>query len=141
MKKKVFFSYSKKDLELRNELDVFLSPTKDKIRTWHDRDLLAGTEWHKVIQAELHDADIYLCLLSPDFFATDYIMNDELPVILERRKRGEAVIIPIVVRPCGWEDTEFSAFQALPEKGKAVTLYENRDEAWHLVFEGIKKLY
>ncbi len=44
---KIFYSYSRNDLDLRNALEKHLSPLKKagRISTWHDLELEAGTEW------------------------------------------------------------------------------------------------
>ncbi len=44
----VFFSYSHKDEEFRNELEVHLAPLKRQeiVETWHDRRIGAGKEVH-----------------------------------------------------------------------------------------------
>ncbi len=138
--KKVFFSYSKKDKTLRDELDRFLAPLKSKIATWHDRDIMPGAKWDAEIKAELNDADIVLCLVSADFLATDYIMEVELPIMLERYKKGELQVIPIILRPCGWEYTTLAEFNALPEKGKPITQYDNKDAAFLEVLNGINRV-
>jgi hypothetical protein len=59
---------------------------------------------------------------------------------LGREKKGEAKVIPIVVRPCKWEKAPFGALQALPKDAKAVTSWGNRDKAWTNVVEGIEKV-
>ena len=38
-----------------------------------------------------------------------------------------------------WEETDTAAFTVLPEKGKAITQFENQDEAWLHVAQGIQK--
>ena len=50
----VFFSYSHKDEDLRNELEVHLSGLKRQgvISTWHDRRITAGTELGSAIDAK-----------------------------------------------------------------------------------------
>lgn len=52
---------------------------------WQDsRDILLGQEWHPQILKALEVADYGLLMLSPSFFASEYIRNVELPE-LERR--------------------------------------------------------
>ncbi len=59
---------------------------------------------------------------------------------LERREAGEASVIPIILRPVSWKETPFGKLQALPEGGKAVTNWTNRDEAFLQIAEGIRKV-
>lgn len=137
--KKIFISYSKEDEDLRKELDKQLTSLKrqQKVETWHDRDLYAGDEWHPTIIEKLESADIILLLVSANFMATDYIMNEEVPRALERAANKKCVLIPILIKPCVWENLPFAKYLALPDKGKAVTQYSDRDEAWTLVAKGI----
>jgi hypothetical protein len=43
----VFFSYARRDKMLRDRLEEHLSNLKYRglIQTWHDRDILAGSDW------------------------------------------------------------------------------------------------
>jgi hypothetical protein len=69
----LFFSYSHKDEDLRNELEVHLSGLKRQgaISTWHDRRIAAGTDFGSAIDRNLDAADVILLLLSPDFIDSD----------------------------------------------------------------------
>jgi hypothetical protein len=69
----VFFSYSHKDEELRDQLSNHLSTLKRKqfITAWHDRRIGAGSEWANEIDAHFNTADIILLLISSDFLASD----------------------------------------------------------------------
>ena len=139
---KVFFSYSRHDKNLRDDLDKHLSTLKRQkyIDAWHDRDILPGNTWDEEIKRELRAADIILFLISADFLATDYIMDIELPLALERREKGEATIIPIILRPCLWEETPLADLLALPGKGIPITTWDSKDEALTEVVKGIKRV-
>src|SRR5262249_10368920 len=52
--------------------------------------------------------------------------------------RGEAVVIPVILRPCAWQDTAFGRLLATPRDGKAITSWANRDEAFRQVVEAIR---
>jgi hypothetical protein len=56
----VFFSYSHRDEELRDELETHLSILKRQrvIDTWHDRRIGAGEEFDGKISEHLERADI-----------------------------------------------------------------------------------
>ena len=57
-----------------------------------------------------------------------------------RKKRGISVI-PIILSCCGWQDDEdISHLLALPTDGKPVTSFHDRNEAWHNVYIGLKKI-
>jgi sulfur transfer complex TusBCD TusB component (DsrH family) len=137
----VFISYSHKDDGLRTELDVHLSDLKrqGKIVAWHDRKITAGEEWKNVIDEHLESADIILLLISPDFMASDYCYDIELKLALKRHENGEARVIPVILRSADWQDNPLlSRLAALPTDGKAVKRWDNQDDAFIDVVEGIK---
>jgi hypothetical protein len=85
-----------KPLELHNEV-VLCS----------DQMIEVGTDWHARIQADLQRAKAAILLVSPAFLASEYIKNSELPVLLQNAKSQGLVIIPIILRPCLFKETEF----------------------------------
>lgn len=66
---KLFFSYSHRDEELRDQLAAHLAALQRKkvIDSWHDRRIVAGSTWAEDIDENLNSADIILLLISPDF--------------------------------------------------------------------------
>lgn len=70
----VFFSYARRDEELRDELTKHLSLLKrgEIISEWHDQQILAGEEWANEINKNLDRARIILLLVSADFLSSDY---------------------------------------------------------------------
>ncbi len=136
----VFFSYSHKDESLMKELDNHLSVLKRNslIIEWHDRKITPGEKWEQQIADRLNEAQIILLLISSDFLASDYCYEKEMKRALEREERGEAVVIPIILRPCSWEDGPFKKLQALPKDAKAVTEWPNQDAAFTNIEAGIR---
>ena len=138
--KKIFFSYSKSDRKHLLELLKHLAPLKQnkKIQPWNDADILPGEKWDDKIRRELSEAHIIVLLVSSDFLATTYIQNVEIETAMARHKRREAVVIPIVLRPCDWESI-LGELNALPFKAQPVTTWKDRDSAWLDVVKGIAK--
>ncbi len=137
----IFFSYSHEDEALRKELEKHLSYLKRQgiISGWKDRDIGAGSEWAHEIDAHLNSAHIILLLISPDFIASNYCYGVEVKRAMERHKAGEALVIPIILRPVDWHDAPFGKLQALPKDGQPITSWSNRDEAFLDVARGIRK--
>ena len=129
------------DEKLRNELAKRLALLKRNglITDWYDRNIDAGAEWAHEIDIHLNSAELILLLVCPDFIASDYCYNLEMARALERHEAGESSVIPIILRPVSWKETPFGKLQALPEGGKAVTTWSNRDEAYLQIAEGIRK--
>jgi hypothetical protein len=128
----VFYSYSHKDEDLRNELAAHLSllARSGLIIAWHDRKIGAGEEWSKEIDAHIQSAHIILLLISPDFLASEYCYGVEMKAALERHAREHAIVIPIILRAADWSGAPFAHLQALPRDAKAITLWVNRDQAF-----------
>jgi len=108
------------------------------VEFWHDRKIEAGNEWAKEIDANLESADVILLLVSADFLASDYCYCKEMDRALERHKNGLAKVIPVILRPCEWQEAPFSHIQALPQDTRPVTLWSNRDEAYTNIARGIR---
>jgi len=137
----VFISYAHVDEgyvdELRKHLRVF--QRLGLIRGWHDRQIVPGQKWSGEIDRNLEEADIILLLISDDFIASDYCYEIEGKRALERSKSGDAVTIPIIVRPARGDLTVFRGLQALPTDGKAVTEWNNEDVAWTNIASGVRR--
>jgi hypothetical protein len=140
-KPEIFFAHSHYDERLRNQLEKQLSLLKrqDLIAGWHDREISAGTKWASEINSHLNTASIILLLISPDFMASDYCYGVEVKRAMERLEAREALVIPVILRPVYWRGAVFGKLQALPKNAKPITRWQNRDEAFFNVAEGIRK--
>lgn len=65
---KLFFSYSHKDEDLRDELETHLAMLKRQglVDAVHDRRITAGADLDAAVDGYLEEADVILCLVSPD---------------------------------------------------------------------------
>jgi hypothetical protein len=137
---KVFFSYSQKDEALRDDLATHLSLMKRQgiIEAWHDREISAGAEWANAIDDNLNAADIILLLVSANFLASDYCYDIEMQRAMERHQAKEARVIPIILKPVDWSDAPFGKLQGLPKNVKPITTWQNQDEAFLDVVQGIR---
>jgi hypothetical protein len=129
---KLFFSYSHKDEDLRDELETHLSALKRQgvIDVWHDRRISAGKDFNSEISQHLESSQIILLLVSPYFIASDYCYDAEMTRALELHSSEEARIIPIILHPCDWRNLPFGKLQALPKDGKPISKYPNLYDAF-----------
>ena len=136
----VFFVYSHRDEELRDQLEKHLVTLKRQniVETWHDRRIAAGDEFADKISSELERADVILLLVSADFLASEYCFNVEMRRALERHERKEARVIPIILRPCDWSNTPLKSLLVAPTDGKPVMKWPDRDEAFVDVVKKIR---
>mgnify|MGYP000311237679 FL=1 len=141
-KLKIFLSYSHEDENMKNILDKNLVMLKrsDKIDVWQDRAIKAGEVWDEQIRRELEAADIILLLISVDFNNSQYIWNKELKTAMERHERGEARVIPIILRTCEWSEMPYAKLQALPTNAKPISSFTDTDVAYTEVAKGIRML-
>ncbi len=139
---KLFFSYSHKDEDLRDELVKHLSILKRQgvLEAWHDRDIDAGTEWATEIDEHLNEAQIILLLISADFMASDYCYDIEMKRAMERHDANEAVVIPVILRSCVWQGAPFGKLLGLPKDMKPVDAWTNSDQAFTNIAQGIRKV-
>ena len=138
----VFISYAHEDEPLCRQLEAHLSLQRRQglISEWHDREILPGAEWSREIDQHLEAASLILLLISPDFLASDYCYEIEMQRALERHKQGEVCVIPIILRPCDWRTSPFARLQCLPRDGKAVTTWQNPDEAFLAIVQGLRRM-
>ena len=138
---KMIFCYAHEDEPLLKRLKKHLSPLQKEglIWLWYDRDISAGDEWIKEIDKHLNTAQIILLLISPDFMHSDYCYSIELKRAMERHERGEARVIPIILRPASWHGI-LGKLMALPKDGKPVQsgYWRSIDEALFDITQGIR---
>lgn len=137
---RVFISYSHKDEELKNRLEVHLAPLKRSgaIDAWHDRRIVAGDEFTDEIDENLERADIVLLLISPDFLNSKYCYDIELRRAMERHDAGDARVIPIILHHCDWRNDPLRKLQALPTDGRPIVTWSDSNEAFLNVVNQIK---
>ncbi len=140
---KVFFCYAHEDELLLNKIKMQLKPLQRQglIEAWHDREISAGMEWEREIDRHLNTAQIILLMISPDFMNSEYCYDVEVKQAIERHKRGEACVIPVILRPVYWQ-REFGMLQAFPKDAVPITdpSWHNVDQACFNVAEGIRNV-
>jgi hypothetical protein len=139
---KIFISYSQDDHLLLKRFNQHLSylVRTDVIQTWKDTDLVSGSDWDFEIKRNLSEAEIIVFLVSASLLANDYVYLEEMRIAAERHRNGEAIVIPIIIKHCCWEDTFFSHIQVLPRKAVPITSFEDQDLGWTEVVRDMKRL-
>lgn len=142
--KKLFIASDPKDEDFRTELSKNLKPLAVDI--WHDGLVEAGSDVDATVVENLESADIILLLVSADFLASDSIYKREWKVALKKHQDNKAKVIPIITRPCNWEQlTELKQMPLiLPRQGiavgKAISSWENPDDAYSMIVKEIQTL-
>ena len=124
---RIFVSYSHLDRDWFGKLRPLLwfkTPTQ-LANVWHDQELKAGDRWEKEIKAELEGMDIFLCLVTYHFLASDFIREVEMKQALQREKNGKTIIVPLLVCEMAERDIEhLRPFNPLPAWGRSWRSYE-----------------
>jgi hypothetical protein len=143
VKNQVFISYSHKDDTWRVDLETHLKPylRNSSITTWSDRQVRPGSKWEAEITAALTNTRIAVLLVSPDFFSSDFIHDNELGPLLKRAEEGGVKILWIPLRHSAYKETPVKNYQALskPDKPLVAIPKAKRDKVWVEICEEIKK--
>lgn len=137
----LFFSYSHKDEDLRNDLEAHLALLKRQgiISSWHDRRITAGGEIDDKISSVLESSQIILLLVSAHFLMSDYCYDKEMTRALEKHNDGSAVVIPVILHPCDWQSAPFGNLRATPTDGKPVSMHGNQNEAFAIIAKDVRE--
>jgi hypothetical protein len=87
----------------------FLRPLvrNQSLSMFSDKNIEIGESWHWRIRTELDQARVAVLLVSPAFLASDYIARSEVPVLLKEATDRGLKILPIIISPCLYEETNF----------------------------------
>jgi internalin A len=87
---RVFVSYSHLDAQWLDKLREFLHPDirNGRIDYRDDHNLAPGEKWYEELAGYIAHARVAVLLVSPNFLASDFIREKELPLILGGRGAG-----------------------------------------------------
>jgi len=103
-KVRTFVSWAHFDRQLVEPLLDELAPrlkivTELEFVVWRDSDLALGDAWKREILRRALTCDAALLLISPAFFASDFIVDKELPLLL--RVEAPPVLLPVALGTVG----------------------------------------
>src|SRR6185312_10961561 len=138
----VFYSYAPEDEALQKKLQKHLSSLRRQglIKEVSRRDLLAGEEVDERASSHLSSASLIFLLVSSDYLNSDYYYQTELERAMKRLEAGEALVVPILLRPVVWEDAPFKHLDVLPTNKNPITRWSNQEQAFKEVAESIRRL-
>lgn len=107
------------------------------VAKWYDRMVTPGQEWKREIDGHIRTADVILLFISAHFIASDYCYETEMQVAMDRHRAGNAVVIPILLSPCLWEEEPVAQLQLLPSGARPLNTWPNLAEGTDNVARGI----
>ena len=105
---RVFVNYSHKDEKFLQAFRVHLKPweEKDLLALWSDQRIEPNQDWQQEIQQALESTAVAVLLISPDFLASDYIRQHELPLLLRGCEEGHIALTCLYLRHSVVEDDD-----------------------------------
>lgn len=97
----VFVSYSRQDADWRRRFEEMLAPVVRRrgIEVWSERRNEIGYEWRPQLEQAIARSQLALLLVSRPFLASEFIMDRELPALIEHGVH----LVPVLVSNCLWE--------------------------------------
>ncbi len=119
----IFISYSQQDEDWKNRVAKQIGVlARAGLDSWDDRRIAAGDDWHPKIQQAIERCDVAVLLISADFLTSSFILDTEIPRLLQRRQEQGIRVIPLIVRPCTWQRIDWlEGIQARPQDGKPLS--------------------
>ena len=145
MRNQIFISYSHKDRRWLETLHTSLKPILPHIPclAWDDTKIKAGENWRDEIKNALASSQIAVLLVSPNFLASDFILDEELPLLMNAAKSDGLIICWIAIRNCLYQLTDIERYQALndPSNPLATLGLRARDDELVHICEQIKDIF
>jgi len=140
----VLLCYAREDSAYMQALAIYLGALRRQgiFEVWHDRQIQPGRDWLREMEIHLMTAQIIVLLISQHFLNSDYCYDVQMVKAVERHRRAEVCLVPVILRPVYYGKTPFAHVQPLPTEGKPVRSrhWRNQGEAFFDVSEGIRKV-
>src|SRR6266478_2708231 len=122
----VFISYSHRDEAWKDRLVPQLRALEQAgvgLQVWHDRKIDGGDQWYPEIREAMANAAGAVLLISADFLASAFCVQEEVPALLKRQEEQGMLLIPVLLKPCVWKAHRWlKDRQMLPRDGKCVAI-------------------
>lgn len=132
---KVFISYSHKDEDWKDQLKTHLAVLEYQgmLTVWDDRQIAAGDDWYPEIEKAIESAQIAILLISAHFLSSKFILGEEVPPLLERRRKEGLRVIPLILKPCSWKTISWlNKIQGRPLDNSPLSSFDEHHRDHHL---------
>ncbi len=120
----IFICSAHADQAWKDRLVASLKPfaMRGHFDLWQAGDLHPGDQWAEEIDHAIDRASLTILLVSPDFLASDYIHETEMPRLKKRWDRGRLRVLPLLIRPSSWRRIDWlKDLQLHPGDGVALS--------------------
>lgn len=133
----IFCGYAASDAPIFQALKAQLAPMCQEglVTLWHEGSVLGGDEREAMVTARLQSAIIILLLVSADLLSEQ--QERLIAPALARHARGEARVVPLLIRSADWTRSALGALSPLPSS-EPITLWPNQDQAFTAVARGLR---
>jgi hypothetical protein len=137
---KVFLSYSHENKEEMSRLLVHLKAAKlnkNVIEWWDDTQIKPGENWYEEIKKAIASTSVAVLLISVDYLASEFIIENELPPLLTASEEEGITILPVILGPCSFNHTNLAHFQSVNDPSIPLSKMNKHeiDEVWNKVVE------
>lgn len=128
--KSIFISYAREDRKWVDELHKFLAPwiKKSRVRLWDDHKIDAGDLWKDEISKALNEANVAVLFVTKDFLNSTFIMDYELPIILESARSKKLRIYWIAVSHSSYKSTTLKNYQSVNDPNQPIDTLSISDQ-------------
>lgn len=110
-----------------------------RVELWDDTTIQPGANWARELSRSLENAQVVVLLVSANFLASDFLSEEQLPIILKRGNAGEVKVVPILLSPTSLPPG-LAKFSSLPVDGTSIAEQPDRERAWVEAAAAVSKI-
>ena len=123
-RRNVFLSYSHKDKTWPKRVATQLGVLEKagKLTLWSDVLIRAGKDWEQKIHEAMLGARVAVLVVTANYLTSDFVLQAEIPVLLDKHAQDGMTIYPLIARACAWQEVDWIAkLQVRPKDGKPLS--------------------
>ncbi|MEO6810012.1 MAG: toll/interleukin-1 receptor domain-containing protein [Isosphaeraceae bacterium] len=121
---KVCISASDRDRSWVDRLQRHLEPIVSRVMTfdyWDKVYFTSDSQRRDMFDRVLAFAAVVVPLVTVDYLASRFVVDEMLPMLMERARRGDLLILPVIVGPSRFERTPLARFPAANSPSSPLT--------------------
>ena len=132
---------AQEDLASLETLVRHLAPLceRERMILWNRQMVRGGEKWEQTVAHHLQTDELVILLLSADLFASEHFQS-YVAMVSDRWRKGEAVLLPLLVRPCRWQETDLRVVPVLPRTHQAISSAPHPEVVWVEMVEEISQI-